>query len=29
MLTQTACDEPSKEHEDGSSGGPEDNLLYR
>ena len=29
MLTQTACDEPSNEHEDGSSGGPEDKLLDR
>ena len=29
MLTQTACDEPSKEHEDGSSCGPEDNLFDR
>ena len=29
MLTQTACDEPSNEHEDGSSGGLEDNLLDR
>ena len=29
MLAQTACDEPSKEHEDGSSCGPEDNLLDR
>ena len=29
MPTQTACEEPSKGHEDGSSGGPEDNLFDR
>ena len=29
MLTHTACDEPSNEHEDRSSGGPEDKLLDR
>ena len=29
MLTQTACDEPSNKHEDGSYGGPKDSLLDR